>query len=122
MKKIIWHAVLIVMVLFVVSCGTKEKNFEKSAWDEEIDGYYINRESMVNDLMTKHLHIGMSYKDLTALVGPPENFGNLKQNTIGYEIMVDYGWDIDPVEGKTLYIELSKDSTVIGYKLEHWKH
>jgi hypothetical protein len=35
--------------------------------------------------------------------------------------MVDYGWDIDPVKGKTLYIELTNDSIVNDFKLEEWK-
>ncbi len=77
---------------------------------------------MVRDLMDYHLHIGMSYADVRELIGKPENYDNMKRDVVAYEIMVDYGWDIDPVEGKTLVIQLSKDSTVMGYKLEHWKH
>ena len=83
---------------------------------------YANREHMVRDLMENHLQKGMTFQELTTLIGPPENYSNMDINTVGYEIMVDYGWDIDPVEGKTLYIELSKDSTVIDYSLEHWEH
>ena len=83
---------------------------------------YDNRESMVQDLMDNHLHKGMTYKELKELIGQPENYANMDANTIAYEIMVDYGWDIDPVESKTLYIELSPDSTVIAYRLKHRKH
>jgi hypothetical protein len=86
------------------------------------DFVYADRESMVRDLMDNHLHIGMSYAELTELIGKPENYANMKRSLVAYEIMVDYGWHIDPVEGKTLVIQLSKDSTVVGYKLEHWKH
>lgn len=77
---------------------------------------------MVRDLMDNHLHMGMSYGELTDLIGMPENYGNMKPGVVAYEIMVDYRWDIDSVERKTLVISLSKDSTVTGYKLEHWKH
>lgn len=82
---------------------------------------YANRESMVKDLMEHDLHKGMAYRELIALIGQPDHYANMKPNTIGYEIMVDYGWDIDPVEGKTLFIELSQGSTVIACRLEQVK-
>ena len=31
-----------------------------------------------------------------------EDYQNKKENEITYEIMVDYGWNIDPMEGKEL--------------------
>jgi hypothetical protein len=108
--------------LFLVSCGIKEKKFDKSTWNEMDDIFYANRESMVSDLMTNYLRKGMTFDQLTELIGRPENFGNIEPNMIGYEIMVDYGWNIDPVEGKTLFFELSKDSTIVDYKLDYWEH
>lgn len=104
------------------SCGVAEKKFDKATWNKRDDYTYANRESMVQDLMDNHLHKGMTYKNLTALIGQPENYANMKDHTIAYEIMVDCGWNIDPVEGKTLFIELAPDSTIISYKLEHWQH
>ena len=86
------------------------------------DIMYANRESMVADLMDSHLRQGMTYKEVVELLGKPENYANIQSNTIGYEIMVDYGWDIDPVEGKTLYIELTNDSIVKDFRLEKWKN
>lgn len=114
--------VAIVFFGILLSCGPGEKKFDKSTWNQRADIFYANRESMVRDLMDNHLHIGMSYTELTELIGKPENYANMKPDVVAYEIMVDYGWDIDPVEGKTLVISLSKDSTITGYKLEHWKH
>ncbi|WP_269240606.1 hypothetical protein [Flavobacterium limnophilum] len=64
----------------------------------------------------------MKYKELIEMLGNPENYENLKPNTIAYEIMTDYGSNIDPVEGKDLYMILNKDSTLIDFKLKHWKH
>jgi len=112
------------LILFIIlmSCGVKDKKFDKATWNDREDMFYVNRESMVNDLMKNHLYKGMSYQELIGLIGKPENFGNLGNNKIGYEIYVDYGWDIDPIKGSNLLIELSKDSTVIGYKLEKWEH
>lgn len=41
---------------------------------------------------------------------------------MNYLILEDYGWDIDPVETKTLEIELTEDSIINKYKIEHWEH
>ena len=76
---------------------------------------------MAQELMENHLEKGMTYQQLTDLIGEPENIANLKHNTIGYKLMEDYGLDIDPVETKTLMIELTNDSLVQDFKIEHWK-
>jgi hypothetical protein len=115
--------IFIISFLFLIlSCGIKEIEFEKSKWNESFDGFYECRENMVSDLIENHLQKGMTYKHLIDLIGKPENFANLKKNTIGYIIMEDYGWDIDPVETKTLIIEITKDSLVKNIKIEHWKN
>jgi hypothetical protein len=108
--------------LFFASCGTKQKKFDKNTWNEMDDIMYANRESMVTDLMKNHLRQRMTFKEVVELIGKPESYANIKSNTIAYEIMVDYGWNIDPVKGKTLYIELTNDSIVKDFKLEEWKH
>jgi hypothetical protein len=113
---------IFIFSLFFVSCGAEQKKFDKNTWNEMDDIMYANRESMVTDLMKNHLRQRMTFKEVVELIGKPENYTNTKSNTIGYEIMVDYGWDIDPVKGKTLYIELTNDSIVKNFKLEEWKH
>lgn len=116
------NILLLVFILMVSSCGVKEMKFDKSTWNEMDDMFYANRESMVKDLMENHLQQGMTYYEVIELLGVHENYQNVDQNTIGYEIMVDYEWNIDPQKGKTLYIELTKDSFVKNYRLEKWKH
>ncbi len=106
----------------MISCGIEEKKFNKLKWNDREDGFYLNRESMINDVIENHLQKKMTYQEITDLLGEPAKYEDLEPNTILYEIMVDYGWNIDPMEGKNLYIELSKDSTLVNYKLEHWKH
>jgi hypothetical protein len=81
---------IISFVLFI-SCSPEEKQFDRSTWNERDDIFYANRERMVRDLMDNHLHIGMSYAELTELIGKPENYANMKRNLVAYEIMVDYG-------------------------------
>ncbi|MBL7472079.1 hypothetical protein [Robertkochia sediminum] len=115
------NLMIIFCICFLSACGNTQLDFEKSKWKETVDGFYMFRESMANDLIENHLEKGMTYKELTDLIGEPENFSNLKENTIGYILMEDYGWDIDPVESKTLMIELTADSLVQDFNINHWK-
>ena len=112
---------MIICFCFFAACSNKQIEFDQTKWNKSIDGFYEFREVMVKDLMENHLEKGMTYEQLTDLIGKPENIANLKANTIGYTIMEDYGWDIDPVETKTLLIELTTDSLVQNFKVEHWK-
>ena len=104
------------------SCEVKETNFDKTKWNKRIDGFYLYRENMVQDLMKNHLEKEMKLSKVIDLLGKPENYQNKRDNEITYEIMVDYGRNIDPKEGKELYIEFDKDSTVTNFKLKHWKY
>lgn len=115
------NLMIIFCLCFFGSCGTEQLDFEKSKWNESVDGFYTYRESMAKDLVENHLKKGLTYQQLTDLIGEPENFANLKTNTIGYTLMEDYGWDIDPVETKTLMIEFTADSLVKDFKIEHWE-
>ncbi len=117
MKKLM----IIFCICFLGSCEMEQLEFEKSKWSENVDGFYKYRESMEKDLMENHLKKGMTYQQLTDLIGEPENFANLEPNTIGYTLVEDYGWDIDPVETKTLMIEFTTDSLVRDFKIDHWK-
>jgi hypothetical protein len=113
---------MISVLFFLTSCINQQMDFDKEKWNERDDIFYANREKMVNDLMENHLKKGMSYKEVINLLGSSENYQNDTPNTIGYEIMVDYGCNIDPQRGKTLYFEFANDSVVKDIKLEEWKH
>ncbi|MCB0651254.1 MAG: hypothetical protein KDC85_08265 [Saprospiraceae bacterium] len=115
------NLMMIFCLCFLSACGNNQLDFEISKWNESVDGFYKFRELMTNDLMENHLKKGMTYQEFTDLIGEPENFANLKTNTIGYTLMEDYGWDIDPVETKILLIELTADSLVQDFKIQHWK-
>jgi hypothetical protein len=103
-----------------LSCGVKQEKFNKLTWNDRADMYYANRESMVEDLMNNYLKKGMSYEDVINLLDQPENYTNVEDYTVHYEIYLDYGWDIDPVEGTDLVIKFSKDSIITNFGLTDW--
>ena len=111
----------ILSVLLLNSCESKSQKFEQIKWNKEVDGFYLYRENMVEDLTKNYLQSGMKYERIISLLGKPQNLHNEKENTISYELMTDYGIDIDPVEVKTLKIKLTKDSTLLNCRIEHWK-
>ncbi len=95
--------------------------FEKSKWNKSLDGFYEYRENMIQDVMENRLKKGMKLNKVIELLGEPRNYQNKNNHEI-YEIMVNYGLNIDPMEGKELHIEFDKDSTIIDYKLKYWKN
>ena len=111
----------IVLVLFLFACQSTETKFDRKKWNECPDGFCDYRETMVRDLMINHLHEGMPVNQLEQLLGKPDFKLNHAKNKIAYNIFVDYGTDIDPVETKTLEFDI-KDSIIVDFRLEHWKH
>ncbi len=92
--------------------------FEKSGWNQKGDlNSYKNRENMLEDLTNNHKLKGISYSKVIDLLGLPENYSDEKFNTLSYNIVTEYGNDIDPVYIKILEIKLTKDSIVENYKI-----
>ena len=67
---------------------------------------------MLNDLMNHHRLKGLTYKQLIDLLGEPEKYSDEAANTATYNILTDYGKDIDPVYIKNLEVKFSSDSIV----------
>jgi hypothetical protein len=125
MKKTVlkFYLFFLIITLFInSSCESNEIKFDKSKWNEKVDGIYLYREKMATDLIANHLRKGMIYREIVELLGNPEVYSDLGENIIASAIMEDFGWDIDPVETKTLIIELTKDSMVNNYEIMHWKN
>lgn len=114
-------ALTVITSILMVACGHREIKFDAQKWTKEIDGFYEYRENMVNDLIENHLNKGMTYTEMTNLIGEPEKYGEPEKNIVAYGIMEDYGWDIDPVETKVLFIEFTNDSLIKNIEIKHWK-
>lgn len=115
-------ALILFLSTVIISCNSKETEFNETKWSKQRDGSYQYREMMTADLIANHLHKGMHHDEIVKLLGQPENYSDLDANTIAYEIMVDYGWNIDPVETKTLILRFSSDSLYAGGEVKHWKN
>jgi hypothetical protein len=122
-RKYGWTACRYITLLFGIllnfSCERKLK-FDKAKWNDKYDLEYPYREVMLEDLVKHHHLIGLTYKQLTTQIGEPARYDSNLDNPY-YNIIIDYGWDIDPVYTKVLRIQLNKDSVVAGYKVEEWR-
>jgi len=90
-------------------------------WDDRDQGFgYPKRKFMLNDLIENHQIKGLTYKQMVDSIGEPNiDPGSYKAY---YNIILNYGWDIDPVYTKDLVIQLDRDSVVTGFKVKEWKH
>ena len=71
-------------------------------------GSYPNRDRMLNDLIQNQKLRGLTHKQLVDKIGEPEKntFGDT--SILYYDILTDYGYDIDPVYIITLEFKLIK--------------
>ena len=96
-------AIFLLLFGLLTSCNN-DITFEKNGWQQKDDlGFYPNRNKMLNDLTINHNLKGLSYKKIIELIGEPEK-NITANNSIFYNIITDYGHDIDPVYSKTLEI------------------
>lgn len=113
---------LLFVLMLPFSYCTQNKKFDKTGWQEKGDLYiYPNRNAMLQDLTANHQLKGLSYKQLIDLLGEPEAYTGTKPYTVYYNVVTDYGADIDPVYVKHLILSLSTDSTVLDFKIEEIK-
>lgn len=106
--------------MLLISCeqSFKQAKFNKTGWNEKVDWDYPNREVMLDDLIKNHQVKGLSYKQLENSIGLPDSKEDFQ---LYYDIITDFGSDIDPVYTKSLLIKLNKDSVVSGFEVKEWK-
>ncbi|MBD1393082.1 hypothetical protein [Mucilaginibacter glaciei] len=108
---------LMILLFALSSCQQK---FDKNLWSERNDlGMYPNRKSMLDDVVKNHKIKGQSYKQIIELLGKSTG---LEDNKLYYNIITDYGWDIDPIYAKDLIITFNRDSIATGFNVKEWKH
>ena len=107
--------------MLLISCNPNIK-FDKVGWNQKGDlNSYPNREKMLNDLMENHNFTGMNYSELLNLLGEPENYSDIEAGVIYYNIITEYGSNIDPVNVKNLKIKLDENQKVEKIIIEERK-
>ncbi len=110
----------ILFVLFISSCSFNQEKYNKQKWNLKDDvGYYSYRDPMLKDLLENHKLKGLNISELENLFGKIE-IDSLNKKEIVFNVVVDFGSDIDPVHTKNLIIILDKNSIAKDYKIIEW--
>jgi len=115
--------IIILTLCFLLTSCKDNVTFDKVGWAFQGDlGLYPNRDKMLDDL-TKNKNLkGLTYRQLIDKIGEPEKNVVGDSNTIYYDIVTDYGYDIDPVYIKTLEFKFDTDSIITDFKINETKH
>jgi|JI10StandDraft_1071094.scaffolds.fasta_scaffold53933_8 hypothetical protein len=104
------------ILTLVTSCRQK---FDSEKWKIMGDiRSFPHRDAMLDDIIENKKFIGLNYRQLIDSLGYPNG---LKDTLIYYDIVTDYGLDIDPVYSKDLIIMFDKDSVIRGVKIKEWE-
>lgn len=103
------------VILTFASCNQK---FDKTAWNIRKDFDYPNRALMVDDLLKNYKLKGITINQLFDLLGKTE----IQNNEAYYNIITDYGTDIDPVYTKNLEFTFNEKGRVEKFKIKEWEH
>ena len=119
----IFTTVLILIICVLLIAYKNEIKFDKVGWIVKGDlNSYPNRDRMLNDLIKNQKLKGLTYRQLIKNIGEPEKNMTGDRYSIYYNIMTDYGLDIDPVYIKTLEFKFDKDSIITDYRINEIKH
>jgi hypothetical protein len=93
--------------------GEPQIKFSKGLWNKKNGlGYYDARNSMLHDILENHEFSGKSISDLREFFGNAPNHSFNDSIVVQYNIITDFGRDIDPVNTKDLLFYLDSDSIV----------
>jgi hypothetical protein len=110
------RALYCILVFLLFSCHQK---FNKRLWEYRDDlGMYPYRKGMLDDVLKTVTIKGRSYSQIVSSLG--ESTG-LQDGKLYYNIVIDYGSDIDPVYGKDLIILFNNNSIATGYEVKEWR-
>lgn len=82
---------------------------------------------MVQDLLDNHTLVGLTTRSVTEFLGEEDRVELVEKPKTGgrrymtYQVLEDFGWDIDPVHTKYLVLEFGEDSIVTKAELLEWK-
>ena len=113
------NRLLFIALIGLFSCKDfGQTKFDKGRWITKDDMEFPYRNKMLKDLTTNYKLVGLKYNEIINLLGEP-NYSD--SSSFAYQVIEDYGTDIDPVYTKDLDFEFNKDSIITTFKIAEWK-
>ena len=110
---------ILLSFLFFISACSKTAPFNKEQWAITEDGTYPYRKAMVRNLLEQYPLQGISYKELSDLLGAPQGYEN---NKLLYTVDIRYGLlSVDPSYIENIEVFLSPDSTLKSIELKQYQ-
>jgi len=107
-----------IFLAFVAVCLTacrKKEKFDRYRWNGGDGLSFPYRDNMLEDLLANHKLKGLTYKQVTQLLHPPDR-NSFTDKSFEYEIICKMN-KLDTVYAKTLILYLNKDSIVSDFKV-----
>ena len=112
-------SLLFIALIGLFSCKDfGQIKFDKGKWISKDDMEFPYRNKMLKDLTTNYKLVGLKHSEIINLLGEP-NYSD--SSSFAYQVIEDYGSDIDPVYTKNLDFEFNKDSIITAFKIAEWK-
>lgn len=115
------YDILFLFLMILITSFTNQVLFNREGWNTINDIDYNHREPMIKDLQKEYLKSGMHYNHVLKLLGTNGEYHDSADVQLRYDIFVDYGWDIDPIQTKIFIINFLQDSTYVSSEIYHWK-
>src|SRR5690606_20551148 len=116
-----------IWTLTLTSCD-RSLPFEKSKWENKVDGSYPFRNKMIDDLIRTTHFKEKSLREVFEILGEHDDWCDHNMYELRYQVLVDYDMDIDPVHTKFLVFELDStkkdidsNTVVIDVRIDEWK-
>lgn len=119
----VWKNICILFVSFLIISGcSKYEKFEKNKWNQKNDlGYYDYRESMLDDVVKNYQLKGKSIQQLRSMFGDLDIFSEKIGCQIQFNIITEFGTNIDPIYSKDLIFKLNADSIIVDIQVTEFK-
>lgn len=115
--------IIIFMIVGLISSCSSDIRFEKQKWKQKDDlANYSYRDRMLNDLTNNYKLKGISFRQLRSLIGKPDGKTEKDSCFFYYNIIINYGHDIDPVYVKYLEFNINRDSLVTKFEIKEIKY
>ncbi|MFA9213530.1 MAG: hypothetical protein ACEQSR_06745 [Candidatus Methylacidiphilales bacterium] len=118
--KIFASIFISVFILWCIACNNANNSkFNKENWCKTEDlQLHPNRVKMLDDLLKNNTLKGLTISQLIDKLGNPDFNTPPDSNKIYYNIITEYGLDIDPVYSKNLIFTFSHDSIINNFIID----
>lgn len=118
--KIFGFTLILFFTVIGIACNISSKSkFNKEDWCKIEDlQLHPNRVKMLDDLLKNNTLKGLTVSQLIDKLGHPDFNTPPDSNKIYYNIVTEYGLDIDPFYSKNLIFTYSHDSIITNFIID----